>query len=54
MSKEVYNVVINNQVYLIYQDEGVGGCKYLGSVHKRFRFYNPLIKAKALKACQHI
>ena len=54
MSKDCYNVVINNQVYLIYTDEGVGGCIYLGYVHKKFRLYNPVIKARALEACHYI
>lgn len=53
MKDKNYNVVVNNHVYLIYNDDGVSGCIHLGTVHKKFRLYNPVIKARALEACQH-
>ena len=42
MSRDIYNVVKNNHVYLIYTDDGVGGCVHLGTVHKKFRLYKKM------------
>lgn len=53
MSRDIYNVIKNNHVYLIYTDDGVGGCVHLGTVHKKFRLYNPKVKAITLEACKN-
>lgn len=51
MQKDIYNVVVEDQVYLILEDEFTASCKYLGTVNHKFRFHKPEIKAKALNAC---
>lgn len=51
MTKDIYNIVIDDKVYVIYTDEFYGGCTYVGSVNNKFRLHNSRIREKALKAC---
>lgn len=38
--KDMYNVVIENSVYLIIEEDYVCSCKYLGTIAKFLKKYN--------------
>lgn len=51
MQKDIYNVVIDDSVYLIAEYDDVTSCIYVGTINHKFRLHKPEIREKALKAC---
>lgn len=48
MKRDIYNVIVEDKVYVIYTDEYTGGCTYCGSVSSKLRLHIPRIREKAL------